>query len=116
MLLFQRVSGVVLKTLSSSGDGLEADDLGDVEAEVPLDPHLEGHLAGGATDTGPVEADPDDPLRGEVDELHIAAVGLHGGADEADHLLHAGSHVGRVALGGGLGHQASVRLVYTPPR
>ena len=64
-------------------------DFGDAFAEVALDSHLEGHGAGGAAVAGAVEADLYDAGGGDVYKLDVAAVGLDGGADEVEHVLHA---------------------------
>lgn len=56
-------------------------DFGDVVAEVSLDAHLEGHVAGGAADAGAVEADADDAGGRDVNEFEVSAVGLDGGPD-----------------------------------
>ena len=64
-------------------------DFGDAFAEVAFDSHLESHFAGGAAVACAVEADLDDAGGGDVDELDVAAIGLDGGADEVEHILHA---------------------------
>jgi hypothetical protein len=85
---------------------LDAADFGDVGFEVALDADLEGHGAGGAADAGAVEADADDALGGDVDELEVAAVGLDGGADEVEDAGDAFLEGGRG--GRGCGHHCGM--------
>lgn len=63
--------------------------LGDVGAKVALDAHFEGDIARRAPDARPMEPDLDGAVGREIDELDVPTVGLDGGADEVDYLLHA---------------------------
>lgn len=67
--------------------------LGDVLAEIPLDPKVQGDVARWAPDAGPVEADIDRSVGLGFDELNIAAVGLDRRADRFDH---SGDAIGEV--------------------
>lgn len=83
-----------------SVDGFDARDSRDVVPEVVLDAHLEGHAAGGAPDTGAVEADSDDAPWGDIDELDISAIGLDAGAHEIDDATNLVDGVGGQGRGG----------------
>ncbi len=52
--------------------------------QIPLDPELERHAAGGAPDTRPVEAYFHDTVVGDVDEFDISAVRLDCGPDQVE--------------------------------
>src|SRR5687768_411464 len=56
--------------------------------EVALDAVLEGHRAARAAVAGAVEADLDDAVGAHVDQLDVAPIRLHGGADQVDDALH----------------------------
>lgn len=70
-----------------SVDSPDAFDLRAVLLEVPLDTDLKSHGTGGATDTGPVQADFGDSIGRDIDQFDIAPIGLHRGADETDDFL-----------------------------
>src|SRR3954467_12607189 len=63
-------------------------DFRDLFSQVSRDPVLQGHRAARAAMAGAVEADLNDAFAGDVDQLDVAAVGLHRGADQVDHTLH----------------------------
>lgn len=93
--------------LGNLADGLETHHFRDVGAEVSFDAQFEGHVARGATNASPMKPDPNNTLGGQVDELHIAAVGLDRRADQAEDLLDT-----LTDLGSGIGldrHYRSVR-------
>ncbi len=85
----QEESAVCARKISRLVHCLHASDLGDVVLEVPLNPHLEGHIARGAADAGTVEPNLDGPVLGDTDILNVSAIGLHRRADEAEHALDA---------------------------
>lgn len=53
--------------------------------EAAGDPRLQGGGARRAADAGPVKPHSHDVFRGHLDELHVAAIRLHGGAHEVNH-------------------------------
>ena len=55
--------------------------------EIPFNPGLEGHRAGGASHAGPVKANHHVALFIHIDQFQIASVGLDGGSDHVQHLL-----------------------------
>lgn len=64
-----------------------------VVLQVAFDAGPERHGARGASDAGAVEANLDRSIRKEIDELDVAAVGLHRGANQFEHAFDAGPHV-----------------------
>ena len=97
---------------------LDARDLRNVVLEIAFDTHLEGHLAGGAADAGPVKANSDDTLIVQRNELNVAAVALHSGSNEVNDardaivdvagglcFAHAPLHWGHKASLGGPDHR-----------
>lgn len=72
-----------------SVDGLYSLHFRNVGAQVSLNTQLQGHRAGRAADTGPVETYPDDSRGGDVDKLNVATIRLHGRANQIDHLCDA---------------------------
>jgi hypothetical protein len=86
-------------------DRLHCFDFRYVRFEISLDPKLQRHRAGGATDARAVKADLDGAVWSDPDELDIAPVGLHGRADEVNHLGDAVvDRIGGIrASGGGMG-------------
>src|SRR5688572_19340107 len=70
-------------------------------AEVAFDALVERHAAAGTAVAGAVEADLDLPVGIDVDQLDVAAVSLHGGADQVDHALDPLAHrLGRMLRSG----------------
>lgn len=99
---------------AAGGESVDRPDfahLGDMVAEVLFDPHFQGHQRGGAADTGPVQADLDDAIVGDIDEFEVAAVGLNRGAygldDTLNALMQGGASV-RLVAGGGISGRFAV--------
>lgn len=76
-------------------DSLEGGNLRDAVLKGAFDARLEGDVGGRAPDAGAVEADANDTGVGDIDELDVTAVGLHGGADEVDDLANSVEECGR---------------------
>ena len=73
----------------SSIDGRHTPHLGHVVLEIAFDSMLERDARRRAPDAGAVEADAHDILLGDVHELDVPAVGLHGRAHEFDDAMDA---------------------------
>ena len=72
---------------------------------------LEGHRAARAAVAGAVEADLDDVVGGDVDDLDVPAVRLHRRADQVDHALHPITDGVGLLIGGGGGHAGIISRV-----